>query len=633
MNRRPGESRTARSRTRLVGIPGGIIHAYQKYNPTKFPSPTAPPPDVASSAFEHMLRFGSMRRFTEAELAEAIHIDPSQIAGLGPSLDALIAMLEERKAKILGTYETDSVLRLVDRLYEEQAASMQPPDALAGAFARVVREQQIRDIERLWYKADTARRAVPPQNTGQRPLPPNTKGRGPLPPEERFARDLLHLGERLGEKYQIEQLASEYGFTGRTPMDVPRAFQIKKELEAIDRLLEQLREALKNAKIGLIDMEELSRFAQEADVEQLRAFQEQIGEYLRQQAELQGLEHSAEGYRLGPRAFRIFQSRLLDEIFSELQAARSGRHSGPIVGDGAVEMTRTKPYEFGDSVTHMDVPQSIINALIREGTKGHRDKGTEGSGCNADRTSDDPLCPRASVPLSLSTDDIEIHHTRNNPKCATCLLMDMSGSMRYDGQYIQAKRMALALDGLIRSEYPGDFLRFIEIYSFAKVHPISEIPALMPKPVTVREPIVRLKADMSRDDITEFNIPPHFTNIQHALRLARQFLGAQDTPNRQIILITDGLPTAHFEGQTLYLLYPPDPATEEATMREAARCVREGITINIFLLPNWWQSSEDVQFAHRLAEQSGGRVFFTGGSDLDRFVLWDYVSHRRTIIG
>ena len=110
-------------------------------------------------------------------------------------------------------------------------------------------------------------------------------------------------------------------------------------------------------------------------------------------------------------------------------------------------------------------------------------------------------------------------------------------------------------------------------------------------------------------------------------------LSAQDTPNRQVILITDGLPTAHFEGPMLYLLYPPHSRTEEATMREAHWCSRENITINIFLLPNWGQTHEDVQFAQRLAESARGRVFFTGGSDLDRCVVWDYIKQRRTILG
>ncbi len=98
------------------------------------------------------------------------------------------------------------------------------------------------------------------------------------------------------------------------------------------------------------------------------------------------------------------------------------------------------------------------------------------------------------------------------------------------------------------------------------------------------------------------------------------------------MLITDGLPTAHFEGEMLYLLYPPQPSTEEATMREGRLCAREGITLNIFLLPSWSQSEEDVRFAYRLAETTRGRVFFPGGRDLDRYVVWDYIKRRRHII-
>src|SRR5205807_9711513 len=85
---------------------GGIIHTYQKYDPVEFPSPTAPPPDLVSPAFEHLLHYGNTRRLTEEELARAVRLDPSQIAGLGPSLDALMAILRERKRKILETYET-----------------------------------------------------------------------------------------------------------------------------------------------------------------------------------------------------------------------------------------------------------------------------------------------------------------------------------------------------------------------------------------------------------------------------------------------------------------------------------------------------------------------------------------------
>ncbi len=563
---------------------GGVIHTYQRYDPKNFPPPSQPPPDLVSPAFEHILAFGDMSELTEAELARAVHLDIRQIAGMGPSLESLKKMLLERKKKILETWETKKVVEEARKAFQRLAHSTHPPDELKEAFKKAVDEEQIRDIERLWYRAG-----------GER---------------SRFARQLLQLAERLGDKYQVDEIAAKYEFTGRKLMSIEQALAIKEELETIDRLLKQLEEAGKNAQIALIDLQEMAQFADEEQMEGLAQLQQQVEQLLQQMAEQQGLEKTKRGYQLTPQAYRLFQGKLLERIFSQLQASRSGRHQGPIMGEGAVELQTTKPYEFGDSVTQMDIPQSLINALLRAAS----DNGA------------------MTATLRLTPDDIVIHRTRNNPKCATAVLMDMSGSMRQGGQYINVKRMGLALDGLIRKEYPGDFLQFIEMASFAKPVPIGEVASLLPKPVTIFDPVVRLRADMSREEISESDIPPHFTNIQHALQLGRQFLISRDTPNRQIILITDGLPTAHFDGPNLYLLYPSDPLTEAATMREALLCQREGIVINIFLLSSWNQTHEDIQFAHRLAETTKGRVFFTAGNDLDRFVVWDYVNRRKSII-
>jgi len=411
--------------------------------------------------------------------------------------------------------------------------------------------------------------------------------------------------EALGDKYRIDHLASAYEFTGREGMSIPQAIEILEELQKIDELLKQLEDAKENAQLAIIDLDELSDFADPEAIDNMRQFQEQVQQYLKDLMENQGVTGENGQVQLSPKAYKLFQGKLLDRIFSDLKASKSGRHQNAVDGEGAVEIQRTKPYEFGDSVSQMDIPQTMINAMLRQGLK---------------------------RPIRLHQDDIEIHRTRNNPKCATVVLMDMSGSMRYDGQYVNVKKMALALNGLITGEYPGDFLRFIEVSTFAKVVAPGDLISLMPKIPTITNPVVRLRADMSRDDISEAQVPPHFTNIQHGMQMARQFLSLQDTPNRQVILITDGLPTAHFDASDLYMLYPPDPETEKATMREGMLCHREDITINIFLLPSWSQTHEDVQFAHRLAESTGGRVFFTAGKDLDRYVVWDYVNHRREIL-
>src|SRR5438045_7717864 len=153
---------------------GGVIHTYQKFDPVNFPSPTAPPPDLVSPAFEHLLFYGSTRHLTPEELARAVHIDPRQIKGLGPSLEALMEILRERKRKILEAYETGKVEDEVRNNFLHQAQSMRPPKPLARRFEQAVREEQLRDLEQLWYRVNDE--------------------------SDRFARDLLHLVERLGEK-------------------------------------------------------------------------------------------------------------------------------------------------------------------------------------------------------------------------------------------------------------------------------------------------------------------------------------------------------------------------------------------------------------------------------------------------
>ncbi len=374
---------------------GGIIHTYQKYDPKNFPSPTQPPPDLVSPAFEHMLMYGSMRELSDEEMARAIHLDPSQIAGLGPSLEMLMAILRERKRKILETYETDTVQKSARDAYRETGESISPPKNLRKQFHRAFEDEQIRDLERVWYQHGDDRSA--------------------------FARQLMRLIDRLGDQYQVDELAAKYEFTGSTSMTVPEALQIKEELETIDRLIEQLQEAAKTAQIGVIDMEALAEFTEPGDMAQLDALRQQIEDYMREAAQRQGIERDDRGnYRLTPKAYRLFQNRLLEQIFSNLVASRSGRHQGPVLGDGAVELQQTKPYEFGDSVTQMDIPASLVNAMLRNGP---------------------------GLPVRLKPDDIEIHRTRNTPKCATAVIMDMSGSMRHGLQYVNVKRMGLRLRG------------------------------------------------------------------------------------------------------------------------------------------------------------------------------------------
>src|SRR5262249_29284309 len=200
-----------------------------------------------------------------------------------------------------------------------------------------------------------------------------------------------------GEKYQVDELAAKYEFTGRTKMDVPKALEVKEELEEIDRLLKQLEEAKKTAQLAIIDMEELEKYAEPGDMERLAALKQQIEDYMKEEAERQGLEGDSAGKdRLTPKTLRLFQSKGLTKIFADMQASRTGRHPDAVMGEGAVESPKTKEYEFGDAVAQMDIPASMTNALLRNGP---------------------------GLPVRMKPDDIVIHRTRVTPKAATCVLL------------------------------------------------------------------------------------------------------------------------------------------------------------------------------------------------------------------
>ncbi len=559
---------------------GGILHTYQKYDPVNLPGPTQPQSDIVTPLMNQMMAYGSRRELTDEEMARAIRLDPSQLSQMGPSLDYMRAVLEDQKRKILEKYETDSVRKEAIKVFRKRAKKAPPMDPkLRKEYDKAINERQLYDLERVWYRCGD---------------------------DNVLSGHLMSVIGRLQDEYEIEDLHSKYDFTGNESLTIPEALKIKEILDKIEEMLRQIEDAIQNGQIGILDLQEMEEFLDEKTMHSLNEMQRQIMEYIERAAEEQGFEKKDGKYQLTPKAYRTFQNKLLARIFSHLKESNSGRHfDAGINGEGAVEMQATKPYEFGDSIANMDIPQTFVNAMIRDSSQ---------------------------RPIRLKSEDIEIHRTRNNPKAATVIIMDMSGSMRYDGQYINVKRMALAMDGLIRSEYPGDYLNFIEMYTFGKVRKQGEIIDLLPKPVTIHHPIVNLAVDMSREEVSEHMVHPHFTNIQHCLRLARQLLANVNTPNKQVMLITDGLPTAHFEGSKLFMLYPPHEKTEQATLREGMMCANEGITINTFLVPSWSQSEEDIRFAYRLSESTTGRVFFTSGGDLDRFVVWDYINRKREIL-
>ena len=226
-------------------------------------------------------------------------------------------MLLERKRKILATYETKHVRKLAADEFRDAAKKLTPPAKLAEPFRRAVQGGATR-----------------------RPRRRSTSASARTPTRSRSGSSLV-VGS-LGEKYQVDELAAKYEFTGREKMDVPKALEVKEELEEIDKLLKQLEEAKKTAQLAIIDMEELQKYAEPGDIEGLKALQQQIEDYIREQAEKQGLEGDGDGQvpAHARRRCGCFSRRCSRRIFADLQASRTGRHPDAVTGEGAVEIAQ-----------------------------------------------------------------------------------------------------------------------------------------------------------------------------------------------------------------------------------------------------------------------------------------------------
>ena len=319
---------------------GGVLHTYTKYDPMKFPSPTQPMPDMISPLMNQMMAYGTPRQLTDEELANAIRIDPEQFKNLGPSLDMIKALLEDSKRKILETYETKTVQEEAKKVFRKKAKQQKIPNELKAAYKEAVNREQLYDLENIWFRI-------------------NDDG-------SELAAHIMNLMGKLGDKYQVDELAANYFFTGDESMTIPQALKIKEELEKIDELLDQVEQAEQNAQLAVLDMDQLGEFMDDDTMHSLEEMKKQIDEYIEDMAERQGLNKKDGRYEITPQAYRTFQGKLLSRIFSHLKASNSGRHQDNVQGEGAVELQQTKPYEFGDSITQMDIPQSFINALIRD---------------------------------------------------------------------------------------------------------------------------------------------------------------------------------------------------------------------------------------------------------------------------
>lgn len=304
-------------------------------------------------------------------------------------------------------------------------------------------------------------------------------------------------------------------------------------------------------------------------------------------------------YRVAPKGIRRVEEKALDELFSIDRKSNLGKHDTPFRGAGQVLHEDSKPYEYGDPVANLNVHETLKNALVRQ---------------------------RGGTPIRVTEDDFIVYETQYQTDCATVVLLDMSGSMGRFGKFYHAKKVALALQSLVRSRYREDFFQVIGFYTYAS--PLSERELLYagPKEVSIFDSRVHLRFDL--DNPPRF-VPEHFTNIQAGLRLARRSLARQTAQNKQIIVVTDGEPTAHLEGRHVLLIYPPAQRTARHTLSEVAACTREGIRISSFALVEDYFYLGLVNFVEQMAKVNRGVAAYCSAGQLGKFVLDSFNKGRR----
>lgn len=327
------------------------------------------------------------------------------------------------------------------------------------------------------------------------------------------------------------------------------------------------------------------------------------------------IERDREGkFRVTPRGVRRVENKALEALFDVRGKDKLGRHDTEFRGAGQTIHEESKPYQFGDPVSNLNLHETLKNALQRR--------------AEAHPSTLIPHPPRSALHprISITEDDLVVYDTEYQTSCATVVLLDMSGSMARYGKFGAAKRVALALKALVRGRYQQDWLQVVGFYTYAS--PLGERDLLYaaPKPVSIFDSRVRLRIDL---DHPPRRVPEHFTNIHAGLQFARRLLRRQPAANRQIILITDGEPTAHVEGRQLVLIYPPADKTARITLTEAKRCADEGIHVSSFALIEDYFYLGLVNFVEQLAQVTGGISATCNAGDMGDMVVQSFVGGRR----
>ena len=405
-----------------------------------------------------------------------------------------------------------------------------------------------------------------------------------MTPEQRA--QLQGLSEQLLEdmdlSWQMDQLSANlqqafpdmgwnrrYDFSGQDPLGFADAAQIMNELGDLDQLEAMMRQATNPGALAEVDLDRARQLLGDQAAESL----ERMAELARTMEEAGLIENREGRYELTSAGLRQVGRHALDDLFSKMARDKFGQHELTRNGLGHERSMDTKPYEFGDPF-NLHIERTIRNAVARTG---------------------------GGTPVQLSPEDFEIEQTEQTVRSATVLMVDLSLSMPMRENFLPAKKVAMALHSLISTRFPRDYLGLVGFSEVARIIEPRDLP------------------EVSWDYV-------YGTNMQHGFMLARKLL-AREHGTKQIIMITDGEPTAHLSasGEPLFN-YPPIQATVDATLHEVLRATREGIRINTFMLDATPYLQE---FIEQLTKLNRGRAFFTTPETLGDYVLVDFLESRR----
>ena len=407
-----------------------------------------------------------------------------------------------------------------------------------------------------------------------------------MTPEQRD--QMRQLSEKLLEdmdlRWQMDQLSQKlqgmfpqkgwgqsHEFTGEEPMGFGQAMQAMQELGELDQLDNLLRNASSPSALAEADLDRVRELLGEDAAKSL----EQMAQLTKKLRDA-GLIDQVEGkLELTPSGLRKIGANALRDVFGSLEKDRLGQHQVERLGVGHERTYDTKPYEYGDPF-QLDLQQTLRNALQRQGS---------------------------TVPLKLSADDFEIEQTEHLTRSSTVLMLDLSLSMPMRDYFLPAKKVAMALHSLMSTQFPRDYLGIVGFSEVARELTPQQLP------------------EVSWDFV-------YGTNMQHGFMMARKMLSRQ-SGTKQIIMITDGEPTAHIlKSGDVFFNYPPVRETVEATLSEVMRATREGIRINTFML----DASHALQaFIEQLTAINHGRAFFTSPENLGEYLLVDFIEHKRQL--